>query len=89
MKSNFSFPFRQDIALVALMEWYAFLTSCTPKSKKALVIQSQSATALGQGGSGLGYQGIRKSVAVEFDTYKNTDDLPAPHIRFDFLESLV
>ncbi|KAL7747950.1 Peptide-N(4)-(N-acetyl-beta- glucosaminyl)asparagine amidase [Sorochytrium milnesiophthora] len=35
----------------------------------ALVLQSAGLDVLGEGGSGLGYTGIPKSVAVEFDTY--------------------
>jgi len=39
----------------------------------AFVIQNESATALGVGGAELGYGGISKSVAVEFDCYRNAD----------------
>ena len=37
----------------------------------ALVIQQQGVDAVGQYGRGIGYDGIKRSVAVEFDTYHN------------------
>ena len=37
----------------------------------AFVIQSGPSDALGEGGGGLGYEGIRKSVEVEFDLFVN------------------
>ena len=43
----------------------------------AFVIQSQSETALGLPGKGLGYEGINNSLAVEFDTFFNYDNLDA------------
>ncbi len=39
------------------------------------VIQANAPTALGQGGAGLGYQGIGKSVAIKFGTFQYTGDL--------------
>lgn len=38
-----------------------------------LVIQNSSATAVGAAGGGIGYEGIANSVAIEFDTFFNTD----------------
>ena len=38
------------------------------------VIQTNSPTALGQGGAGIGYQGIGHSVAVKFSTFQHTGD---------------
>jgi hypothetical protein len=38
------------------------------------VIQANSPTALGQGGAGLGYQGINHSIAVKFSTYRHVGD---------------
>jgi hypothetical protein len=38
----------------------------------AFVIQNSSGTALGGSGNGLGYDGIANSVAVEFDTFRNS-----------------
>ncbi len=38
----------------------------------AFVIQDESALALGGFGGSMGYAGITKSLAVEFDTYRNT-----------------
>jgi len=35
----------------------------------AFVIQDDSTSALGNGGSGLGYEGIPRSIAIEFDTF--------------------
>jgi hypothetical protein len=37
----------------------------------AVVIQNEGLDALGQYGRGIGYDGIKRSVAVEFDTYHN------------------
>ena len=41
----------------------------------AFVLQDVSPTALGLGGSGLGYEGIFNSLAIEVDTYFNYDQL--------------
>ncbi len=38
----------------------------------ALVIQNEGPSAVGQYGRGIGYDGIKRSLAVEFDTYHNT-----------------
>src|SRR5581483_5973406 len=35
-------------------------------------VLAASPTGLGQGGVGMGYQGVNNSVAIEFDTYNNT-----------------
>ncbi|KAJ3326532.1 peptide-N4-(N-acetyl-beta- glucosaminyl)asparagine amidase [Blyttiomyces sp. JEL0837] len=45
----------------------------------SFVIQSSSPSAIGTGGSGLGYAGIPKSVAVEFDTYCSRDTCNDPN----------
>lgn len=39
----------------------------------AFVIQNESATAMGDIGGGMGYMGITNSVAVEFDTWYNSE----------------
>lgn len=39
----------------------------------AFVIQEQDPRALGAGGAGLGYTGIENSLAVEFDTFYNSE----------------
>lgn len=44
----------------------------------AFVIQTMHPAALGNGSSGMGYAGIRKSIAVEFDTYADFEHLD-PH----------
>jgi hypothetical protein len=46
----------------------------------AFVVQSQSARALGGWGGGLGFRGIKPSVAVEFDTWQNTNDPSSNHL---------
>ena len=46
----------------------------------AFLAQSAGPRALGGWGGGLGYRGIRKSVAVEFDTYQNSADPSSNHL---------
>jgi hypothetical protein len=46
----------------------------------AFVAQSQGPRALGGWGGGLGYRGIRDSVAVEFDIYRNQPDPSSNHL---------
>jgi hypothetical protein len=48
----------------------------------AFVIQNNAAPLLGDGGKGLGYEGIANSVAIEFDARRNSDhvDLTPGHI---------
>ncbi|GAA0454740.1 hypothetical protein Ade02nite_03250 [Paractinoplanes deccanensis] len=46
----------------------------------AFVVQSKSPRALGGWGGGLGYRGIKPSVAVEFDTWQNTSDPSSNHL---------
>ena len=41
----------------------------------AFVVQNQHPSALGKSGQGLGYAGIKNSLAVEFDTFMNFDEL--------------
>ena len=43
----------------------------------AFVIQDQAPDAIGEGGGGIGYQGITHSLAVEFDTWQNDGNEPA------------
>lgn len=51
----------------------------------AFVLLGSAPTALGAGGSGLGYQGLKDSIAVEFDLACSPDnsDPEAPHIAID------
>ncbi len=46
----------------------------------AFLIQNIGSRALGGWGGGIGYRGIRPSVAVEFDTYQNTPDPSSNHL---------
>lgn len=46
----------------------------------AFVIQNHSVDAIGYGGGALGYGGIPKSFAVEFDTWSNSGDPNGNHI---------
>eukprot|EP00939_MAST-03C_sp_MAST-3C-sp1_P002380 g2380.t1 len=39
----------------------------------AFLVQNQDASALGEGGAGLGYDGIANSLAIEFDSWYNAD----------------
>jgi hypothetical protein len=41
---------------------------------------ARGAAAIGGFGEGLGYSGINKSIAVEFDTFKNTNELSSNHV---------
>jgi hypothetical protein len=46
----------------------------------AFLVQSEGPRALGGWGGGLGYRGIRHSVAIEFDTFQNTPDPNSNHL---------
>lgn len=46
----------------------------------AFVIQRAGAAQIGSFGSGLGYGGIANSLAVEFDTFRNSNDPSSNHI---------
>src|SRR6185436_10728774 len=53
----------------------------------AFVIEGSSLPALSVGGAGLGYEGVRNSLAVEFDARANgaTDQSAGPHISVQTL----
>lgn len=46
----------------------------------AFVIQTQGSNVVGGAGNAMGYGGISRSVAVEFDTYAESGEDDAPHI---------
>jgi Bacterial lectin len=46
----------------------------------AFLVQTDGPRALGGWGGGLGYRGIKHSVAVEFDTFRNSPDPNGNHI---------
>lgn len=46
----------------------------------AFVIQNESDSVVGGGGSGIGYDGIRPGLAVEFDTFSFPDEFAQPHV---------
>lgn len=46
----------------------------------AFVIQADDDEALGSGGSGIGYEGIPRSVAIEFDTFVFSEEFPGWHV---------
>jgi hypothetical protein len=46
----------------------------------AFLVQSEGPYALGGWGGGLGYRGVKPSVAVEFDTFQNTSDPSSNHL---------
>ncbi|KAK5576361.1 hypothetical protein RB653_007502 [Dictyostelium firmibasis] len=57
---------------------FKFLIKTNGADGMAFVIQNDSASSLGIGGCGLGYQGIRNSIAIEFDTYPTKDHCRDP-----------
>lgn len=46
----------------------------------AFLVQADGPRALGGWGGGLGYRGIKRSVAVEFDTFQNSYDPSSNHL---------
>jgi lectin family protein len=46
----------------------------------AFLVQAEGPRALGGWGGGLGYRGIKRSVAIEFDTFQNTTDPNSNHL---------
>ena len=46
----------------------------------AFLVQDDGPRALGGWGGGIGYRGIRNSVAVEFDTFQNSTDPSSNHL---------
>ncbi|WP_245664866.1 L-type lectin-domain containing protein [Actinoplanes subtropicus] len=46
----------------------------------AFLVQNDGPRALGGWGGGIGYRGIRDSVAVEFDTFQNSTDPSSNHL---------
>lgn len=50
----------------------------------AFLVQGVGPRALGGWGGGLGYRGIGRSVAVEFDTYQNSSDPGSNHLAVVF-----
>jgi lectin family protein len=46
----------------------------------AFLVQAEGPRALGGWGGGLGYRGIKRSVAVEFDTFQNSTDPDSNHL---------
>ncbi|KAN0007220.1 hypothetical protein ACTFIU_000414 [Dictyostelium citrinum] len=57
---------------------FKFLIKTNGADGMAFVIQNDSINSLGIGGCGLGYQGIRNSIAIEFDTYPTKDHCKDP-----------
>ncbi|KAI8852694.1 hypothetical protein BC829DRAFT_57280 [Chytridium lagenaria] len=67
-----------NLDLPLLIEFALRITPSDGADGLALVFQSHSPTALGKGGSELGYGGIPHSLAVEFDTYRSEDSCNDP-----------
>lgn len=51
-----------------------------PADGYAFVIQDDAAEAIGGGGSDLGYSGIARSIAIEFDTFWFEDEFQGAHV---------
>lgn len=60
--------------------------STTGADGLTFVLHDTSVTALGSGGGGIGYSGIKTSMAIEFDTWcnKGNHDPSSNHIGIDF-----
>ena len=70
-----------DIAASFESEFKVYLHNGMPGADGiAFLVQTQGPRALGGWGGGLGYRGIRQSVAVEFDTFQNTYDPNNNHL---------
>ena len=66
--------YSQPINVQAFTTDFAFQLSNAVADGFTFTIQNTAATALGAYGSGLGYGGIKKSVAVKFDLYSNAGE---------------
>jgi hypothetical protein len=52
----------------------------------AVVIQNQGASALGGGGSGMGYTGLTQALVVEFDTFGFSGEFGVPHVSIQTMQ---
>ena len=51
----------------------------------AFVVQNSGTSAIGGGGGGIGYDGITKSLAVEFDSHDSGGEFTPPHVSVQTL----
>ncbi|KAJ3288834.1 peptide-N4-(N-acetyl-beta- glucosaminyl)asparagine amidase [Rhizoclosmatium sp. JEL0117] len=71
-------PASQTKHLITDFTFRATPTTGTGADGLALVLHSAGPSAIGDGGGGLGYQGIPSSIAVEFDMYASRDTCADP-----------
>jgi peptide-N4-(N-acetyl-beta-glucosaminyl)asparagine amidase len=69
---------KQHVTQNSLYVSFSFRTVGSGADGFAFVLQNQGPTAIGEHGCGLGYQGLRKSIAIEFDTYASVDHCNDP-----------
>ena len=68
--------FYQQVNIQAFTTEFSFQLSNPVADGMTFAIQSQSLTALGEAGGGLGYQSIPSSIAVKFDLFSNDGEGP-------------
>jgi peptide-N4-(N-acetyl-beta-glucosaminyl)asparagine amidase len=76
--SSFWFKKKQNITDNFLIQ-FTFKIENKGADGFAFVFQNNNDQIIGKGGSGLGYENIPNSIAIEFDTYQNIDTSNDPN----------